>query len=100
MKKTLQSNLVGVAPLSICLDAANWQDYSNGVMTHSQCCAVCIMDHCVQLVGYQTNPSDASPPYWIVRNSWGSDWGINGYIWLEMGHNSCGLTESATSVIV
>jgi len=94
---TLQQNLVSVAPLSICLDAENWQDYSSGVMGEWECCDLCIMDHCVQLVGYN---AQAGTPYWIVRNSWGSDWGVNGYIWIQMGHNTCGLTQEATTVVV
>lgn len=32
----LQQNLVGWAPLSICLDAANWQDYTSGVMVNAR----------------------------------------------------------------
>jgi len=105
-EKTLQQNLVSWAPLSICVDANAWQDYSSGVLSGADCCSVCLLDHCVQLVGYDTtgNPessnSTANSQYWIVRNSWGSDWGLNGYILLEMGKNACGLTDEATSVIV
>jgi len=94
---TLQQNLVSWAPLSICLDAANWQDYTSGVMTWTQCAWINMLDHCVQLVGYQTN---AKTPYWIVRNSWGTDWGINGYIWLEMWEDTCGLAHEATCAVV
>jgi len=96
---TLQQNLVSWAPLSICVDASNWQDYSSGVLSGSDCCWACMLDHCVQLVGYNAGAS-AATPYWIVRNSWGTDWGVNGYIWVEMGKNSCGLTDEATSTIV
>jgi len=94
---TLKQNLVSASPLSICVDAANWQDYSGGVMTTWNCCWVCMLDHCVQLVGYD---STAKPPYYIVRNSWGTDWGESGYIRIEMGDNACGITDSATTVIV
>jgi len=93
-ENTLKQNLVGVSPLSICVDAANWQDYSSGVMTAWDCCWFCELDHCVQLVGYD---STASTPYYIVRNSWNTDWGNKGYIWLEMGKNACGLTNYATT---
>jgi len=84
-----------VSPLSICVDAAQWQFYSSGVMTPSQCGTS--LDHCVQIVGYDTT---ANPPYWNVRNSWGTDWGMSGFIRLEYGHNTCGLTEETTTAVV
>jgi C1A family cysteine protease len=84
-----------VAPLSICVDAAQWQFYSTGVMTPSQCGTS--LDHCVQIVGYDTA---ANPPYWNVRNSWGTDWGMSGYIRLEYGHDTCGLTKETTTAVV
>jgi len=90
---TLQNNLF-TEPLSICVDAANWQDYTSGVMSAWDCAWLVQLDHCVQLVGYATN--DGSTPYWIVRNSWSTSWGESGYIRLEMGDNCCGLTEEAT----
>jgi len=89
----LQENLVNWGPLSICLDAANWQNYKSGTMTKMQCAFINFIDHCVQLVGYNTT---ATPPYWLVRNSWNTDWGLDGYIHLEMGHNSCGLADESS----
>eukprot|EP00026_Physarum_polycephalum_P008531 Phypoly_transcript_08619.p1 GENE.Phypoly_transcript_08619~~Phypoly_transcript_08619.p1 ORF type:complete len:300 (+),score=55.80 Phypoly_transcript_08619:66-965(+) len=53
-ESTLPTNLASIGPLSICLDAAHWQDYQSGVLTNLQCCppfGMCQMDHCVQLVG-------------------------------------------------
>jgi len=95
---TLQNNLVSWGPLSICVDAANWQDYESGVMTWDECAWINELDHCVQLVGYNT--ADSSNQYWIVRNSWGTDWGVEGYIWLQMWEDTCGLTYEATSSII
>lgn len=91
---TLQTNLLSWGPLSICVDASNWQLYKSGIMTSRQCCRIlCELDHCVQLVGYDNT---TSPGYWIVRNSWATSWGISGYIHLQMGDNACGLTDHAT----
>jgi len=90
---TLQNNLVAWGPLSVCVDASAWQDYVNGIMTHDECAFINILDHCVQLVGYNTT---SGTPYWIVRNSWNTDWGIEGYIYLEMWHDTCGIAHDAT----
>jgi len=94
---TLQQNLVSWSPLSICVDASKWQDYQSGVMTRVECGIVNVLDHCVQLVGYETQ---APKPYWIVRNSWNTNWGIQGYIWLAMGDDVCGLAHDATTAAV
>jgi len=92
---TMQNNLVNWGPLSICVDAEPWQDYTGGVMMASDCSNS--LDHCVQLVGYDmTN----STPFWIVRNSWGLDWGENGYIRLQYGQDTCGCADEATSAII
>ena len=44
-------------------------------------------------MGYNTT---ASTPYWIVRNSWTSNWGEDGCIYLKMGTNTCGVADEAT----
>jgi len=93
---TLQQNLVNWAPLSICVDASAWQTYQSGVMTWEECAWINELDHCVQLVGYNQS---ASTPYWVVRNSWTADWGIDGYIWLEMWEDTCGVAHDANSAV-
>ena len=69
--------VLSVGPLSICLDASQFNSYSTGIMT--TCPSSPSVDHCVQAVGVNTA---ASPPYWILRNQWGTGWGMNGFIWL------------------
>jgi len=93
----LQSNLVAYGPLSVCVDAASWQDYQSGVMSWEDCAFINVLDHCVQLTGYNT---EASTPFWWVRNSWGTDWGVEGYIQLEMWRDTCGIAHEATTSIV
>jgi len=79
---------LGSSPLSICCDASAWQDYSGGVLTADQCGSD--IDHAIQLTGY--SPSQGG--YWIVRNSWGASWGENGFIWLQYGQDTCGITSN------
>jgi len=83
--------LVANGPLSICVDAEPWQYYNGGVLMASQCSTS--IDHCVEAIGYN---QAANPPYWIVRNSWGADWGIAGYIYLQYGANTCAMGNVVT----
>jgi hypothetical protein len=74
-------------PLSVAVDATSWQSYVNGILTN---CISQQIDHGVLVVGYDDNNS---PPYWIVKNSWGVSWGENGYIRIAKGSNQCLITS-------
>jgi C1A family cysteine protease len=68
-------------PVSVAIEADQhlFQFYSSGILT-TKCGGV--LNHGVLVVGYGTlNNID----YWIVKNSWGEDWGMNGYILLGRG---------------
>jgi len=82
-------------PVSICVNAGAWNDYTGGVMSSSQCgnMGASYQDHCVMATGFNTT---APTPYWIVRNSWASTWGEKGYVYLEYSENTCGLADDAT----
>lgn len=82
-------------PLSICVDASSWQTYTGGIIT-SNCARN--LDHCVQIVGWATSTSNVD--YWIVRNSWGTDWGIQGYIYIERNKDLCGIADEVTRVMI
>jgi len=81
---------IAKSPMSVCVDAETWQTYSSGVVGAS--CGTSL-DHCVQAVGY-----NAEEGYWIVRNSWGTSWGQNGFIYVKEGSNACGIAKDVTIV--
>lgn len=40
--------------------------------------------HAIKVVGW--GEQDGTP-YWIVANSWGPKWGLDGYFWIEMNQS-------------
>merc|ERR1712187_999681 len=91
----LAAALVAKGPISVCVNAggSGWQNYKRGIYSKKCSGASSKMDHCVQLVGFDKS---GPTPYWIIRNSWNTDWGINGYMHLKMGSNLCGVADDAT----
>jgi len=94
---TLAVNMLVVGPVGVCVNAERWQNYVKGVMSRKQCGRrkYSSLDHCVQLVGF--NDIDTNG-YWIVKNSWATNWGVDGYIHLAYGNNTCGIADEALFV--
>jgi len=88
-----QTSSASGGPVSVCVDASSWQSYSGGVLTQ---CGTSV-DHCVQLVGYANYGESGA--YWVVRNSWGEDWGEQGFIWIAIGEDLCDIGDYATVVV-
>lgn len=58
-------------------------------------------NHAVMIVGWgETTPSKEKPAqkYWIVRNTWGGEWGQHGYFLLARGVNAGGIESQATFI--
>ncbi|KAJ0713121.1 putative chymopapain protein [Helianthus annuus] len=98
-KNDEQSLMKAVAnqPVAVAIDAgsSDFQFYSEGVFT-GKCGTQ--LDHGVAAVGYGTTLDGTK--YWIVRNSWGSEWGEKGYIRMERGISDkrglCGIAMEAS----
>ena len=93
-----------VGVISVGVDANDdWQMYSGGVYVPDPDQGGCssdpgALDHGVAVVGYNTDVfNNKTMSYWIVRNSWGTDWGINGYMYLSRDvPNACGISNYAS----
>ena len=71
--------------VSVAVEADQWQFYSSGVLTTS--CGT-NLDHGVLLVGWGVDSNNVA--FWKVKNSWGTEWGDDGYILLQRGVSSTG----------
>ncbi len=97
----LMEALGTVGPISVAIDAeADFQMYSSGIFTSNECSSdIHDLDHAVTAVGY--GQDSHGHKYYIVKNSWGTDWGMDGYIYFSRDiKNMCGIATAAMYPVV
>ena len=73
-KTAMQKEMQNRGPIICGIDAETLLTYTGGVISGSGNS----IDHVVEVVGWGDN-------YWIVRNTWGQYWGMNGYVHVQFG---------------
>ncbi len=90
------------SPVSVAIEADTsiFQFYKSGILNNDNCGTD--LDHGVLIVGYGTEDNQ---DYWIVKNSWGTSWGEDGYIRIAKSSDSnsngvCGIAMQPSFIVV
>lgn len=88
------ANAVANQPVSVGVDGGSspFQFYQGGIYDGDGCGTD--MNHAVTAIGYGAD--DQGSQYWILKNSWGTGWGQNGFMQLQMGVGACGISTMAS----
>ncbi|KAK1271851.1 Oryzain beta chain [Acorus gramineus] len=93
-KQLLQAVAAQPVSVGICGSERAFQLYSKGIFTGP--CSTAL-DHAVLIVGYD---SENGVDFWIVKNSWGKSWGMDGYMHLQRNSGDpegiCGINMLAS----
>merc|ERR1712080_412509 len=93
-ESALKMAVGAVGPIAIGIDASHRSFQFYRSIYYEPNCSSTRLDHAVLVVGYGTNSHGWG--YWIVKNSWGTNWGSQGYIYMLRNYgNMCGVATNA-----
>ncbi|OIW01314.1 hypothetical protein TanjilG_10475 [Lupinus angustifolius] len=91
-----------IQPIIACLNATAFKHYQGGIFNGRYCKKTTHTSHCVLIVGYNSNKNGVD--YWIAKNSWGNDWGRDGYILIKrntgLPYGVCAINSKAFQPII
>jgi hypothetical protein len=89
----LAAAVAGYGPAAAAVDASTvaFQLYGGGIFEDEHCSSI-DLNHGIGIVGFGVEDDVG---FWIVKNSWGTDWGEEGYIRIVRGRNECGIASFA-----
>ncbi|XP_043838484.1 procathepsin L-like [Dromiciops gliroides] len=100
-ERALEKAVAAVGPISVVIDSKpnSFHLYKSGIYYEPRCSSQDV-SHGVLIVGYGEDERSGKK-YWIVKNSWGENWGYQGYMLLSKDQgNHCGIATAATFPLI
>lgn len=94
-ENALKEAVATVGPIAVAIEVSgNFQSYTGGVYYNAYCHRdQWHLNHAVLAVGYGT---ENGQDYWLIKNSWGVSWGVDGYVKMSRNRgNNCGVACKA-----
>jgi len=92
----IQTSIMTNGPVEAAFDVyADFFDYQSGVYQHRT--GALEGGHAVRVLGWGM---ESGTPYWLVANSWGTSWGMDGYFKILRGSDECGFEEAMCAGMV
>ncbi|CAG2110740.1 unnamed protein product [Medioppia subpectinata] len=98
--EALATALYYEGPVTVAIDASHksLSFYSSGVYYEPNCGNKPEnLDHQVLAVGFGSLKGEK---YWLIKNSWSTYWGNDGYVLMSQKENNCGVTTEPTFPII
>ncbi|KAJ8921570.1 hypothetical protein NQ315_010475 [Exocentrus adspersus] len=96
-ENSVKDAVASVGPIAAGIDAGHFQNYAGGVFETSECSST-ELNHGVLIAGYGT---ENGKDYWLIKNSWASWWGDNGYVKMARNRNNlCGVATDPSYPVV
>ena len=99
-EEEIRYHLLRHGPVSIAFQVVPaFRNYTSGVFQSDTCKqGPKDVNHAVLVVGY--GEEEEGGPFWIIKNSWGKQWGEEGYFRMHRGSNMCGIAVCASYPIL
>jgi cysteine peptidase C len=93
-EQDFQKEVMTSGPIEVTFDVyEDFLTYKSGVYSHTT--GNFLGGHAVKLVGWGQT-SDGTK-YWVINNSWNTDWGNKGQFWIARGTDECGIEDSGST---
>jgi cathepsin C len=100
----MQENILKYGPIATSFEVlSDFRYYKKGVYRHTKLVNIndpepfVVTNHVVLITGW--SETEDGTPYWIVKNSWGSSWGMSGYFWILRGNDEVGIESLVPSAV-